>query len=62
MFVRCECKGCDRRSPGCHSVCESYRAFKAYKAEENILKEKARINTQDIFTVRRFAVNRGFEV
>jgi len=25
--MRAPCKGCDRRTPGCHSVCADYRAY-----------------------------------
>lgn len=27
MTNKCECKGCEKRHPGCHSNCESYQKF-----------------------------------
>lgn len=28
------CKGCTERHPGCHAVCEEFKAFKAQKDAE----------------------------
>ena len=27
--MTCKCKDCDKRTLGCHSTCEDYKAFKA---------------------------------
>lgn len=29
--VKCECKGCSKRTVGCHSTCDSYKKFREYR-------------------------------
>ena len=39
MSINCKCKDCDNRTIGCHSGCESYKAYRAeidrIKSEKN---------------------------
>ena len=41
------CKGCERRKPGCHSVCEDYLEFASYR-------EKARRNRAEYQDLRDY--------
>ena len=36
-----DCRNCTNRHPACHDECESYKAFKEYRAE--LLKKKGEI-------------------
>lgn len=38
--LKAPCRGCDKRSARCHSICEEYKAF--YKANEKMQEEKLR--------------------
>lgn len=37
------CKGCDKRTPGCHGVCADYQAYHAER--ETIRNERAKSQT-----------------
>ena len=38
----CKCKGCTKRTIGCHATCPDYISFK--KEREEILRKKAELN------------------
>ena len=49
------CKGCERRSPGCHGTCDDHRAWKEEldSKKAQIIADKFRTNQLDSFEKKR---------
>lgn len=55
------CKGCAQRNPGCHAICEEYRAFKTQKdAERESRRRKAEAEADDAERTRN-RIKKGCE-
>lgn len=53
--MKCDCKGCEDRYVGCHSVCEKYKKF---QEENEKFREKLKWDKGDYITYHNFQPRR----
>ena len=59
MINPCKCKNCSERCDGCHSRCESYKAFRAELDEINKqIRQKKEISEFDFAVSKRLRVEK----
>lgn len=42
-MIKCNCQGCEKRSKGCHSTCEDYKAYSQAIREKRHIEWKKRV-------------------
>ena len=59
MLFEFTCRGCQKRSPGCHGICETYKKEKAIYDEQKAKIDKQKAIKDGVYSQRSKSVERA---